>query len=41
MAKKIIWSKRADSKFDSILDYLLEEWGELVVVAFVKNTRFY
>lgn len=38
MAKIIVWSKRADIKFDAIIEYLRQEWGESVVFAFVKKT---
>ncbi len=34
MALEIYWTKRADKKFDRILDYLHEEWGENVAKAF-------
>jgi len=37
MALEIFWSKRADNKFDKILDYLNSEWGERVASAFVKK----
>jgi len=37
MALDIFWSKRADAKFDRILDYLRNEWGERVTIAFVKK----
>ena len=37
MALEIYWSKRADKKFDNILEYLQEEWGEKVTGAFVKK----
>jgi len=37
MALEIFWSKRADNKFDKILDYLSTEWGERVTSAFVKK----
>jgi plasmid stabilization system protein ParE len=37
MALRIFWSKRADKKFDTILDYLTTEWGEKVTSAFVKK----
>ena len=37
MAKKIVWSKRASIKFDSILTYLESNWGEKVTANFVKN----
>jgi hypothetical protein len=28
MALKIVWSKRASLKFDQIIVYLTDEWGE-------------
>jgi len=34
MALKIYWTKRADKKFDKIIDYLTREWGENVAKAF-------
>jgi plasmid stabilization system protein ParE len=37
MALEIFWSKRADKKFDQILEYLLFEWGEKVTIVFVKK----
>ncbi|SHJ68882.1 Plasmid stabilization system protein ParE [Tangfeifania diversioriginum] len=37
MALTIFWSKRADKKFDSIIAFLLEEWGEKVTRSFVKK----
>lgn len=37
MALKIIWSKRAEKKFDKIIEYLNQEWGERVTTAFVKK----
>src|SRR5665647_627047 len=37
MALKIHWTKRADKKFDKIIDYLLVEWNEKVTKSFVKN----
>jgi plasmid stabilization system protein ParE len=37
MATVIFWSKRADLKFDQILDYIHNEWGERVTAAFVKK----
>jgi plasmid stabilization system protein ParE len=37
MALEIYWSKRAVKKFDKILEYLLEEWGERVTRNFVKK----
>ena len=38
MALEIKWSKRADKKFDSIIDYLEKEWGEKATKDFVKKT---
>jgi plasmid stabilization system protein ParE len=37
MALEIQWSKRADKKFDKIIEYLLVEWNEQVTEAFVKK----
>jgi plasmid stabilization system protein ParE len=37
MALEIVWSKRADKKFDLILEYLSNEWGNKVTKAFVKK----
>ncbi len=38
MAKKIVWTKRANSKFNKIIDYLEEEWGHGVTQNFVTKT---
>lgn len=37
MAKEIVWSKRANTKFDSILIHLQSNWGENITANFVKN----
>ncbi len=37
MALEIYWTKRADKKFDRILEYLQIEWGENVARAFTKK----
>lgn len=37
MALTIYWSKRADSKFDQIIEFIHNEWGETVTKAFVKK----
>jgi len=37
MALEIYWTRRADEKFDRILEYLSAEWGEKVTSAFVKK----
>jgi len=37
MALDIHWSKRADKKFDKIIEYLLEEWGENITRSFVRK----
>ena len=37
MALELYWSKRADKKFDRILEYLLLEWGESVTKSFVQE----
>lgn len=38
MAKKIVWTKRANSKFNKIIDYLEQEWGHSVTQNFVTKT---
>ena len=38
MAKKIIWTKRANRKFNKIIDYLEQEWGPNATQSFVKLT---
>lgn len=37
MALEIQWSKRADKKFDEIIEYTVQEWGEKVTGSFVKR----
>jgi len=37
MALKIVWSKRAKFKFDQIIMYLVEEWGEKSAETFICN----
>lgn len=37
MALTIRWSKRAEKKFDQIIQYLLIEWNEQVTATFVKK----
>jgi len=39
MARKIIWTKRANNKLNQVIDYLGKEWGENVTQSFV--TRVY
>lgn len=38
MAKEIVWTKRANGKFNKIIGYLGSEWGEHVTRSFVKRT---
>ncbi len=38
MARKIVWTKRANTKFNKIIDYLEEEWGAGVTQNFVRKT---
>jgi plasmid stabilization system protein ParE len=38
MARKIVWTKRANSKFNKIIEYLEREWGLSVTQSFVKKT---
>jgi len=37
MAKKIVWTKRANIKFNRIIDYLEQDWGPNVTQNFVKK----
>ena len=39
MALKIQWSKRADKKFDKIIEYLMVKWSERVTKSFVKKVH--
>lgn len=39
MAKKIIWSKRAISSFDRVIDYLQEDWTEKEILKFINQTN--
>lgn len=38
MAKEIVWTKRANAKFNKIIQFLEEEWGEKVTANFVRRT---
>ncbi|MBS1979022.1 MAG: type II toxin-antitoxin system RelE/ParE family toxin [Bacteroidetes bacterium] len=38
MAKKIVWTRRANNKFNKIIDYLEQEWGPNVTQNFVRKT---
>jgi plasmid stabilization system protein ParE len=38
MAKKIVWTKRANTKFNKIIDYLEQDWGPNVTQNFVNKT---
>lgn len=38
MAKTIVWTKRANSKFNSIIQYLESEWSRTAVKSFVQRT---
>ncbi len=37
MALKIVWSKRADKKFDKIIEYLNEDFSEGITKSFVRK----
>ena len=37
MAKKIVWTKRASSNFNKIIEFLADKWGEKVTTNFVKR----
>ena len=38
MALSIYWSKRADQKFDGIIEYLQTKWSERIARSFVRKT---
>ena len=38
MAKKIVWTKRANDKFNKIIDFLEQEWGPNGTQNFVRKT---
>ena len=38
MAKKIVWTRAANYKFNKIIDYLEQEWGHNVTRNFVRKT---
>ncbi len=38
MARQIIWTKRANNKFNKIIEYLEQEWGPGVTQKFVLKT---
>ncbi|MBU2554986.1 MAG: hypothetical protein KKF98_11060 [Bacteroidetes bacterium] len=41
MAVKILWTKRAEHGFSSIVSYLQEEWTEKEVEKFVVETAHF
>ncbi len=38
MAKRIVWTKRANSKFNRIIEHLNKEWGPSATKVFVRKT---
>jgi plasmid stabilization system protein ParE len=38
MVREIAWTKRANYKFNKIIEYLESEWGENVTLNFVRRT---
>lgn len=38
MARQIIWTKRANDKFNKVVRYLEDEWGQRVTEHFVRKT---
>ena len=38
MAQKVVWTKRANNKFNKIIDYLDQKWGSTTTENFVKKT---
>ncbi len=39
MALKVFWTKRANRKYNAIIDYLNEVWGERVAQSFVRKVN--
>lgn len=37
MALEINWTKRAENKFDKIIEYLLIEWGKTAAKAYIRK----
>lgn len=37
MAKTIVWTKRANNRFNDIAEYLNQEWGEKVAQTFAEQ----
>jgi len=37
MAKKIVWTKRANARFNEVIGFLEEEWGEHATRNFVQK----
>lgn len=38
MVKEIVWTKRTLTKFNSIIKFLNERWGENVIVSFINKS---
>ena len=38
MARKIVWTRTANIKFNNIIAYLEEEWGEQLTESFFRKT---
>ena len=39
MVREIIWTKRANRKFNQIIEFLEKEWGEKVTQSFIIRTH--
>jgi plasmid stabilization system protein ParE len=37
MVKQIVWTKRANAKFNTVIQYLETKWGDAVTENFVKQ----
>ena len=37
MALEIVWSTKADKRFDKIIDYLFTNWGEITTKNFIQK----
>lgn len=38
MVKRVVWTKRANAKFNTVIQYLETKWGNSVTENFVKQT---
>jgi plasmid stabilization system protein ParE len=41
MGFKVVWTRRAETGYDKIIRYLLQNWSEKEVKAFILETRYF